>query len=127
MNADAHVELISQLTRLEQVLVDEDVALRRFDPVGIAAAAEAKSELEPELERAFAAVTVAPSSNRRAEFLAIRQRVADLGRANLVRLQATLGCVREVVDQATGRTRTTYGRRREPVLAAAPMLASEVG
>lgn len=127
MNSDAHLDLIVQLTRLEQVLVDEDVALRRFDPAGIAAAAEAKAALEPDLQRAFAALTVAPAGPARATLMAIRQRVADRGRANLVRLQATLGCVRDVVEQATGRARPTYGRRRDAAIAATPVLASEVG
>src|SRR5687768_14494167 len=127
MNADADLDLITQLTRLEEVLVDEDCALRRLDPAGIARAAEAKAELELELQQALAAFAAAPSGRRRAELLSLRQRVADRGRANLVRLQATLGCVRDVVDQATGRGNSTYGRRREPSTTAAPLLASEVG
>jgi hypothetical protein len=127
MNPDPHLDLVTSLARLEQVLVEEDVALRRFDTAGIALAAAAKAELEPELQRAFAALGAAPVGTPRAELSAIRERIASRGRANLIRLQATLGCVRDLVDQASGRSRVTYGRRQPPRVEGIPMLASEVG
>ena len=62
MTADAHTHLFTTLARLEQVLVDEDTALRRFDAAGIARAAEAKAELEPVLHEVFTAVTSKPTA-----------------------------------------------------------------
>lgn len=123
----AHDQLAITLARLEQVLTDEDVALRRFDTAGIALAAERKAELEPELQQAFAAMTSAPSGARRQELVAQRDRIGKLARANLVRLQASVSAVRAVVDQATGRNRVTYGRGRDRNTTSTAVLASEVG
>lgn len=123
----AHDQLALTLTRLEQVLVDEDVALRRFDTAAIAQAAERKAELEPELQHAFAAIESAPVGTRRQELVAQRDRIGTLARANLLRLQASVSAVRAVVDQATGRTRATYGRGRDRSAISTAVLASEVG
>ncbi|HWB75597.1 MAG TPA: hypothetical protein VG755_11600 [Nannocystaceae bacterium] len=123
----AHDQLAITLTRLEQVLVDEDVALRRFDTAGIALAAERKAELEPELQQAFAAITTAPNVAQRRDIVAQRDRIGALARANLVRLQASVSAVRSVVDQATGRNRATYGRGRDRNAMSSAVLASEVG
>jgi hypothetical protein len=120
-------DLVATLTRLEQVLTDEDVALRRFDPAGIAQAAEHKLALEAELATAFAAIEHAPKGAKRDEVLAQRERIAKRARANLVRLQASISAVRAIVDQATGRTRATYGRGRDRNVDAMAVLASEVG
>lgn len=127
MTTDAHSQLVLTLTRLEQVLVDEDVALRRFDTTGIALAAERKAELEPELQLAFAAIESAPTGARRQDLVARRDRIATIARANLVRLEASIAAVRSVVDQATGRNRATYGRGRDRNAISTAVLASEVG
>jgi len=125
MKTDATAELLTTLGRLEAVLADEDAALRGFDVAGIAQAAEAKAELEPLLQAAFAAVSRAPDAKRAGELAALRERVTIRGRANLVRLQASAHTVRDVLDRLTGRTRTTYGRERGSDATA--VLASEVG
>lgn len=121
-NADI---LIDAIVQLEAVLVAEDDALRRFDMVAIAEAAERKVELE----QIIATATVDKTDwtdEQRGKLLTLRERVGPMARANLRRLKASLSVVRGLVDHVTGAPAPAYGRNRNQTHAR-PVLASDIG
>lgn len=127
MDPDADA-LIEAMQRLGLLLAQEDAALRSFDLAGIAAAAEAKLELEPELDAARTALqgsALAPA--QRQTLSALHEGIAHAARANLRRLKASLDAVSALVDHATGRNTGGYGRHGGGLDAIRPVLASEVG
>ncbi|MBK6916427.1 MAG: hypothetical protein IPH07_03405 [Deltaproteobacteria bacterium] len=125
MEPDADA-LIEAMQRLGLLLAQEDAALRSFDLAGIAAAAEAKLELEPELEAARTALGGAELGPAQRERLsALHDGIATAARANLRRLKASLDAVTALVDHATGRSASGYGRSGHGQIR--PVLASEVG
>ncbi|MBX7079746.1 MAG: hypothetical protein K1X88_11200 [Nannocystaceae bacterium] len=119
-------ELIDTMRQLGLLLTAEDAALRRFDLGAIAAAAEAKLELQPRLEAARQALgQAALAQSQREQLLALQRETQAQARANLRRLRASLDAVGAMVDQLTGRNHGTYGRSRgESALA---VLTHEVG
>lgn len=125
MEPDADA-LIEAMQRLGLLLAQEDAALRSFDLAGIAAAAEAKLELEPELEAARTALSGADLGPAQRELLsALHDGITTAARANLRRLKASLDAVTALVDHATGRSAGGYGRGGHGPIR--PVLASEVG
>ena len=121
--------LIDAIVQLEAVLIAEDEALRAFDMVAIAEAAESKAELEQTLTAALDGAAFDPGSwtdEQRGKLLTLRERVATMARANLRRLKASLSLVRGLVDHVTGAPPPTYGRARNHA-ATRPVLANEVG
>jgi len=121
--------LIDTIVQLEAVLVAEDLALRAFDMVAIAEAAERKAELEQMLVATLEGAALEPKSwtdEQRGKLLTLRERVGKMARANLRRLKASLAVVRGLVDHVTGAPTPSYGRARQTT-AARPVLASEIG
>jgi hypothetical protein len=121
--------LIDAIVQLEAVLFAEDDALRRFDMVAIADAAQRKVELEEAIAAAMDGAKLDQSGwsdEQRGKLLTLRTRVGTMARANLRRLKASLAVVRGLVDHVTGAPAPTYGRGRGQHLAR-PVLANDVG
>jgi hypothetical protein len=121
--------LIDAIVQLEAVLVAEDDALRRFDMIAIALAAERKVELEQVIATALGDAPLdqnAWTDEQRGKLLTLRTRVGTMARANLRRLKASLAVVRGLVDHVTGAPAPSYGRNRNQTHAR-PVLASEIG
>lgn len=124
MTTSSHPALADALTRLLEVLVAEEAALKSLDLAAIDHATAAKLELEPLVAAALGEPLPTNDADRRA-LARLRDEVTSRARANHRRLRASLVAVTELVDQLTGTTRTTYGRdRNTPVRA---LLAQTIG
>ncbi len=121
-------EAIRALSDLETALTEEAAALDSLDFGAIERITAQKLLLEGRLDQSLGALPMTPpSTSQRSLLVDLRRRVGKQALANQARLEATLGAVKNLVNDLTLGPATTYGPRRASDPAAAAVLTSALG